>query len=344
MKNHFFTLLLITLSIPALQAQTVPEVQQTLITKVTATWCINCGTWGWTFYENLSEDNDDKALLIKAHYSGDLMNTAGQEMGDNFNAFGQPRFILNNTDLNANSSNMNNLRSSAQATVSENHTQSPIANAGVYAVQNGNQLNFTVRTEFFQATSGNYYTDVYLVEDNVIASQSGQGSNTSHQDILRSTGSGSTFGNLVASGNINAGMDATQTFTVDINSDWNVDNMEFMAIVWSEDNGTYTFVNGSSTTLANSTAVEDIADDIQLSVYPTLTSTLTNISLDLQKSEFMSISLYNLQGQEVRKIQAGNLATGQHNFVVEKENLSSGTYILSIQNDRGVATEKIVFQ
>ena len=61
-----FTLLTIfCIASISLFSQEVMEVQQTLLTKRTATWCPYCGTWGWGFFEDLIEDNEEKAVLIR---------------------------------------------------------------------------------------------------------------------------------------------------------------------------------------------------------------------------------------------------------------------------------------
>lgn len=92
MNKKTFMLLVAALFIMKAAAQQVEEVQRTLITKRTASWCINCGTWGWTLFDGLVADNEDKSVLIAAHYDGDLENAAAEEITDNFGGFYQPRF------------------------------------------------------------------------------------------------------------------------------------------------------------------------------------------------------------------------------------------------------------
>lgn len=339
-----FFICVLTLSI---NAQTVPEVQQTMITKVTATWCTNCGSWGWSFYEDLAEDNDDKALMIKAHSSGVLVNDVSQDLADNFNASSQPRFIVNNTDQNASSSSSATKRTEIKAMVDNAFLQTPTVNAGVTVTLDANNLIIQVRTKFFQTTSGEFYTNVYVVEDNVIANQAGSngGTNTSHQDIIRTTANSSTFGEQVANGSVSMGTESVQEYTVPINSEWNLDNVEFVAVVWSKSSNTYNFENGSSVSLAAATSIaQDISEEIQLTVQPTLVSHDTNISISLEENQDLSIELMNLQGQSVKNIHTGALASGQHIFNVEKGDLASGIYLVSIQGKNGLATRKIVIQ
>ena len=77
MEQRIFTLLLFfALSFSNIHAQDVPEVQRTLLTKVTATWCPSCGSWGWSFFEDIIEDNTGKATFMGAHHSGNLVSSA----------------------------------------------------------------------------------------------------------------------------------------------------------------------------------------------------------------------------------------------------------------------------
>ncbi|MEO1714235.1 MAG: hypothetical protein AAFU60_12955 [Bacteroidota bacterium] len=48
----------------SLQAQEVMEVTTPVITKKTATWCINCGTWGWDLFEGLVSANQNSAVFL----------------------------------------------------------------------------------------------------------------------------------------------------------------------------------------------------------------------------------------------------------------------------------------
>jgi len=252
---------------------------------------------------------------------------------------------VNNTDQNAASFNADTKRTEVKQVVDDAFEQAPALNAGVLATIDNNEISISVKTKFFQATSGEFYTNVYVVEDNVIANQTGNsdGANTSHQDIVREATSGS-FGELVTNGSVDAGTEFTQSYTIPVNSGWNMDNVEFVAIVWSKSGETYTFENGSAAALSTSSPVKDIAEEIQLNINPTLISTSADISISLEKNQDLSIELINLQGQTVKQIHTGNLGSGQHYFSIEKGNLASGVYLVSIQGNDGIATRKVVVQ
>jgi hypothetical protein len=73
LMKRIYILLTFVFFINLLQGQDVPETQQSLISKVTATWCINCGTWGWSLYEGLEQDNAGSNFLTL--YNGNEVST-----------------------------------------------------------------------------------------------------------------------------------------------------------------------------------------------------------------------------------------------------------------------------
>ncbi len=344
--KRLFTLLVFALFVNVMFAQTVPEEQKSLITKVTATWCSNCGSWGWTFYEDLITDNDDKAIMVAAHYSGSLENTVGTEWSSNLGATSQPRFILNNTDQNVLSNATAARRTEIAAAVTANATMAPIVNAAVDVYDDG---TFNVKTQFFQNATGDYYTSVYVIEENVIANQAGNssGSNTSHHDILRAAVTPTTFGDMTGSGTINSGAIFDNTYNYTLNSGWNMDNLHFAAIVWEKVGDKYEYVNGSITnsiTPANPTAVKDLSNEIKVSVQPNIIKENAQLVLELDEQKDLEIRMVNLLGQEVKAIHSGNLNEGKQIFEIQKENISNGIYFIQISSEGKTLTEKIIFQ
>jgi len=238
MKKNLLFLFVLLFTLQA-QAQEVPEVQKSLVTKVTATWCINCGTWGWSLFEGILEDNAEKALIVANHYSGDLDNPTAEDIASNFNATSQPRFVLDNTDQSASSGSAATKRTEIKNQIDANFLLSPVVNAGLDVILDGNQLIVNTKTKFFQAATGEYYVGVYIIENGVVNFQSGQGMNAAHKNIMRTGMSTGTFGDLVMNGNINMGMEFDHDFSIMLNSAWNVDNLEVATIVWKKDADKY---------------------------------------------------------------------------------------------------------
>ena len=348
MRRLFLPLLLLTFLSYTTQAQEVPEVQQSLITKVTATWCINCGTWGWAFFEDILADNGDKAIMWKAHYSGDLQSPVANNLASNFNVSGQPRFILNNTDQGVSSGNSATKRTAVQETVNANAELAPLANTGIIATLDGNTISVQTKTRFFQEASGDYFLGLYIVEDGVIADQSGQGNNTSHSNILRTAFTTSAFGEQIAEGQTSAGTEIDYSQSISVNAAWNTDNVKIVAIIWEKTGATsYEFVNGNTVTeFTTPVSVNTFAEaGNRLQVLSDFSADGTQFQLDLQQSvQQAQLGVYNLNGQLVEVLHNGTLAEGQQTFRLPGALPAAGYYIVRLETELGELVERFVVQ
>ncbi|MFK7807888.1 MAG: Omp28-related outer membrane protein, partial [Saprospiraceae bacterium] len=233
----------------SVQAQDAPEVQNSLISKITATWCPPCGGWGWDFFHELEDDNSDKALVIAVHHSNSQLETpTSSALTDNFNTNSQPRFIFNNQDQGALPSNSADKRIDIQNMVNTNNASSPVVNTGLQAFHDMDNNTITVKTKskFFQEADGEYYLGVYVIEDDVEAPQAPSNNITMHSNVLRTGLSTDHFGVALASGTIAVDTETELEFSIDINSDWNMENVTMASIIWKSENGAYTFVNTNS--------------------------------------------------------------------------------------------------
>ncbi len=326
----------------------VEQVQRTLMTKVTATWCSNCGSWGWNYFENVIADNNDgNAIFFKAHYSGNLVSTAGQTMATNFGANGQPQFFINNTKQTVNSGNTAAAQTEAQSTIAENATSNPIANVGLKAYEGfNNDLEIHTTTEFFQATSGDFFTSVYVVEDNIIEQQAGNSNTAEHTRILRTSFSTDVFGEAVASGNVSEGMSVDKIFNLPIDATWNQENLRFVAVLWKKVNNTYEFVNASEDTdleaLVSSTSI--LNNRTAVNVFPTVTENGATVQFELQDEvQQASIQLYDMAGKMLQTIYNGSLSSGTHNYQIE-QTVENGMFLVQVRLDNQTIIRKLIFQ
>ncbi len=335
MKIRYFFTCLMLFSFLNINAQQVPEVQQSLITKVTANWCSLCGTWGWTFYEDILADNDDKAVILTAHHSGDLTSGVGASFQTNFETNSQPRFIVGNQDQAVISSSIEAKRTQIKDLVDANYASSPVANTGMDSHLDGNTLSIATKTRFFQATSGEYYLGLYILEDGVMASQSGFDDDIAHHSVLRSSFSPDHFGQLIAIGEINTGMEIENTFTINLDPMWNTSNIEVVAIIWKKEGETYQFVNTNSTKELNSTsAKETIAAVAKMSINPTISATPPIVDLELTESANIQLDIFDQSGRLVAQVFNGKVQTGNHQFDLSTQPLGQGIYIARILSDK----------
>lgn len=343
MKNILTFLLVLFISTVAVAQQ---PVQRSLITKRTATWCVNCGTWGWNFFEGLAEDNKEKAVLIRAHYSGDLQNNYSKELTENFGSVGQPNFFVGENRVNATSSNYPTQREEVKNMVDVAHAQMPIANTMIAEGDTQNStITMTARTKFFQAAEGNFHLSVLLIEDNVMNKQSGQGGTVAHDGILRSAATANVFGESIASGTIASGTEIMTPFEINIDPNWNKLNLRLAFVIWKKNGDKFEFVNAQNA--ADIFNIETSAAFILPKSAYTLTSNLTTdyTQLTIGSKEVngqVKVVLYDIIGNAVKNIWNGEIVNSTV-VAIERTDLPAGTYLLKIEIDNKVATEKIVF-
>ncbi len=341
----FFALcLFFTLS---LQAQEVAQVQKSVITKRTATWCPYCGTWGWELFEGLIEDNSEKAVLIAAHFGGSqLETTTSAEYLANLGGAGQPRFFLNNELQSASSSTIPDTRAAIKQQVDANYLLQPLANAGSYSSFDGTTLNIQTRTVFFQQAEGEYYLGVYLIEDGVLNSQAGQSGEVMHHYVMRDAATDNTFGVLLDSGTIPANTEYTHNFSADV-SGYVPENLDVVTIIWRKEGDTYYYVNAWSEDAGNEapSAVTELPKAIQVRLQTPESGQRYRLQVQSQRPlDEVQISLSDSNGRLLRLLHKGPLPAGESSFEVAQENLPKGIYFLNLHTAQGEnRTLKIVF-
>jgi hypothetical protein len=92
-------------------------------------------------------------------------------------------------------------------------------------------------------------------------------------------------------------------------------------------------------------AVQDIAGVTQFTVSPNPLSTSQNLTVEMntEKAFDATIKLVNMTGQTV-KLEKHNFATGYSTQAISVADLTSGTYILSVESEKGVLNKRIVIQ
>ncbi len=331
----------------ALFSQDVPEVQKPLVTKLTATWCINCGTWGWELFEGIEEDNTGKALLLKAHFSGDLDTPVGDAFTSNFSAIGQPKFILNNEDQRATRNNVAADRVKIADQINQMSLMAPVANMGFFAEMVNGKIEVQTKTKFFQEAQGEYYLSLYVVEDDVTNNQSGIGV-TDHTAIIRTSFDADVFGTQISMMNtIGEGMEFTASHSIDIDASWNTDNLYLAGMIWKKEGGVYQYVNGNQTDdfSGNTSSVsENLTELSEFTVFPSIIEEQATISFDLEQTlENVQVNIVSLSGNRIKTIFDGSLSNGPHNLSLNRKDFgASGSYFVSVISDGKTAVKKVI--
>ena len=86
-----------------------------------------------------------------------------------------------------------------------------------------------------------------------------------------------------------------------------------------------------------------------IQTYPNPFTEQLSISYDLKEASHIQLAVYNLQGQQVAKLDSGFKAAGEHLLDWNGTNgagkkLAGGTYLLTIKTDKGEVSRKISLQ
>ena len=344
MKKNYLLFLISVLFSGYTFGQEVVQKQNMLITKITATWCPNCGTESWDHKKEIIATYPD-VVFLSAHSStsSKLHAPAARDYVENLpNAFGQPIFYINRERYTT--INILDATAAAQQTI---QGQAPLANTGLEMQLEELTLNVKAKVQFFEPANGEFYLSLFIIEDKVMETQSSRGSGkVEHSKIFRGSVTPSTFGVLIADRNI----DANETFDFreefEIPAEWDQENLEVAAVIWKKVRDTYEFANTQAVTdFSVFTSVNELeAAGIGLSVQPTFLSTQSTVAISLPSAqENISLQLINTNGQLVTQLFNGDLSSGTHHFSLTKPAaLAAGIYLVRLEKDGHSITEKIV--
>ena len=331
-------------------SQDAPETQSTLITKISATWCPPCGGWGWDMFHDLISDNEEKATLIAVHHSGNLLTPTSGALADNFMITGQPQFFMGNVNQGIFSSNGATKRTEIQQAVNEAAEQAPIVNTGINPgyYSDDNLIQVFTKTEFFQDADANYYLGVYLVNDGYVGFQQSQGANAEHEKVLVTAFTESHFGEQLTTGAVTDGTIIEGDYSIPFDQEWNLENLEVVSIIWSENNGVFTYVNSNVITnidiaLNNEPLAEAVSD---FTIEPTImTNGTSTINFELFDQDYYTINIMDQTGRLVKSVFNGELSAGTQRFTVERSDLEvAGIYYVTIESAAGKSTRELIIK
>ena len=76
--------------------------------------------------------------------------------------------------------------------------------------------------------------------------------------------------------------------------------------------------------------------------YPNPFNPTTQLKLDIAESGYVTAKVYNVMGQVVMELANGHMDAGYHMFTWNAENVSSGMYLIRVQSDANVMTQKVM--
>ena len=331
----------------------VQKVQMPLCCKETATWCGPCGEWGWDFENELTQERGSVTVMMQNHASS-LSQLFSQAAADiQYQAIpqanGTPAWFVNNYNKIVDDSSgiyLNETKANILNSIdSTRNITEPLAQTGFTHSLNGRILTINTKTKFFKSDTGEYYLAMYIIEDNVVNYQNGQGSFAKHKHILRSAMTSASFGEMLTSGNITANQEFPKTYIKTIDNSWNLENITLASVIWEKEGTTYKYVNAFTkfTYLSNEFQSKNQAN-FNTTLYPNPSQLNATLDIELKDvSNNLTINLQDLTGKTIKNIFNGNLSQGEHSFDIQQNNIPNGMYFVQIQSNGQTVTQKLIF-
>ena len=155
----------------------VERKSMSLISKITATWCGPCGSWGWTLLEDIIAETSGEAVIMSVYSptNSELNNTTAVDFGDDFGTQGYPSFCVNGKNRTEYSTTggifPDQTKTNVVATSDSMAASNALVSMAYQKSIDGTTLTLNTLTEFYANLTGEYYLGAYVIEDGVIEDQ-----------------------------------------------------------------------------------------------------------------------------------------------------------------------------
>ena len=345
--KKFFLPLFVFACLFSTQAQTLTDVQTTLISKRTADWCPYCGTYGWQFTKELNTALVGKdAIFWNVHYSGGLATPTAQAIAQNLGGSGQPLFFIN-TDSDDLGVTGNNIAAKVEEVVGTVEILSTIpgpVSMGAEASVKNNKLNVNAIVKFKDsADAGEYYMGIYLVKKNLVAFQQSVGQNAVHHSVLDHALTPTPFGIKLAAAPILTGTEFTASSVEEdlVLHNGKLEDTRIVVVLWNKvSSGNYIFLNAREIAIVKdeTSFTADVNEDA-LDFICAMGHNAIDVFVKSGSSEDISAKLYDINGREIpSKL---NIVS-QSQLRLEEVNTPAGLYFVRMNNGKEIKSKQVI--
>ncbi|MBV6428902.1 MAG: hypothetical protein KIPDCIKN_03439 [Haliscomenobacter sp.] len=350
MKTFLFSCLLVLgrFAAAAQDPIEVPGTQQSLVTKLTATWCPFCGGSAWDSYKNMVASHSANAVVFAAHTStvSKLYSPMAVQLLNNFDlVYSQPYFFYNTKVVGTGGSSTEN---TVTTNVNNAAKNTPIVQTGMKLTFDDNSRELTVqsRSQFFQYTTGEYFLAFYLLEKAIVKEQASRSASEIHSNVFRTSLLPEVFGKPLASGTILSGTFHGSLFTYGLPSDLDVNNLIVASVIWKKNGTKYDFVNANWTDVIGKT-VTSVQDPVLLQgfrVWPNVVADAAQVRIALPSPmQQVRLDVFDMNGKKVTTLFEGRLPAGTHPFELSRRQFpAAGKYTLRLMAGNRIASQPVM--
>ncbi|NOQ73147.1 MAG: Omp28-related outer membrane protein [Crocinitomix sp.] len=331
--------------------------------EATGTWCGWCPR-GAVFMDQMADDYPEHFIGVAVH-NGDPMTVDDYDAAIGDFISGYPSMLVDRGgDIDP---------SAVEASFLDRIVIAPkaVLTVGSDYVDGATSMKVSVTADFDEAIAGNYRLALIIVEDGVTGTASGY----NQANYYSGGGSGvmggyellsdpvpaadmvydhvarailPSFAGMLGSfpATVEAGESHTVSFDVEIDPDWNLDEVHLVGILIATD-AQIDNAGFASMDEAVDNGYVGLEDDLivtsSINLYPNPTSTHTNIDLGNVDNENVMVQVYNMNGKLVSSRDYGML-NGSYTLPVELSDFEKGMYTVRINKGNTTEIVKLVVE
>ncbi len=234
--------------------------QVPIVLKETGELCPPCGGWGWTNWETLINEYEGDAFMW-SNYSDyfvsnsffvngemDPANSVMNAFQANFPYGGsKPLIYVNGVKVVSSTGTDQVVKSRVEIDASKNTTASNVNLSIAYKMKwQGDKLIVDAQAKLYNNMNGTYHMAVYIIEDKVKATQSGQTGTVEHHLAMRGSLQGGIWGYEFINGAATAGQTFEKSFQANIPSTYKKENITIGIIAWKKLGPKYYYENAAT--------------------------------------------------------------------------------------------------
>jgi hypothetical protein len=198
------------------------------------------------------------------------------------------------------------------------------------------QLDVNVITNFKYVENGDYYTNVYIVENGIIGSQVNATNPYTHDNVVRKMlgGANGTSGIIPVTPVINTNYSNAYSFAIP--ATWNANNLSLIGMVFRKNGTNRNALNAAKIDFTQLLSTTNIVSKTEFSVSPNPANDYIKIN-DIQLSFGDKVSIYNMNGQLLI-----NKELNADTTEINVSSLPSGMFLIKIKTDDGTQTKKFI--
>lgn len=347
MKNIFLPIFILFFFTFSICAQSSETKQNSLVVKLSATWCPVCAGAAWTSYNWLLDNVINNAFYFTAHSSSTsrLFSTTSLDIIRNFDLSAyQPAFYLNGVNKGTGGSVT---EKEIKNTIEDAVTVAPSAFLKTVAKSTGNaSIKAQVTVTFPKSVTGNYSIGLYLVEKSVQEIQTGLSGIVEHKNVLRNSFFTQSFGEPLVGTSFPAGYTNSVTGNINLPANSLASNFEVTAVLWNKKTDKYEFVNVNATSdMAG--VLTSLSEKLDEGFIFQCTKALKDevefqFSSQSTNTYNVNVQLRDILGRSVMNQSQIKLTNELQQINFTHLNLIPGTYILSFESKDFIISRKMV--